>query len=64
MCHFVEAALLRVTFLADVRHTFNETMRFLHQREPSRTDPIGEGADGAVFQMSDEPAVKIGDTDS
>jgi hypothetical protein len=34
----------------------------MHQREIHREhDPIGEGADGAVFQMSDGSVVKIGD---
>jgi tRNA A-37 threonylcarbamoyl transferase component Bud32 len=61
---FVEAAYMRY-FLADVRHTFkNETDAIpacIKGKSIANMTPIGEGADGAVFQMSDGSVVKIGD---
>jgi tRNA A-37 threonylcarbamoyl transferase component Bud32 len=61
---FVETAYMRY-FLADIRTTFkNETdviPSCIKGKSISNMTPIGEGADGAVFQLSDGSVVKIGD---
>jgi tRNA A-37 threonylcarbamoyl transferase component Bud32 len=60
----VESAYMR-HFLADVRHTFKRegdaVPSCLKGRSVASMKPIGEGADGAVFQLSDNTVVKIGD---